>query len=92
MDVTRSSNQPLHEPLTEIDEIQRLRARADNKQNNWLVRRGWEHTSSTPGSYWMWRKEWEGKTFLVEEQTAARIQEHCDREADYQLHPEDYEP
>jgi hypothetical protein len=89
--INQPARQSLREPLKEITEIERLRSRAENKRGQWLRNRGWEYTSSTPGCYWMYRKEWEGKVFLVDEPTAARIQEHWDREKDYELHPEDYE-
>jgi hypothetical protein len=52
---------------------------------------GWKHTSSTPGSYWMWEKEMEGKTYLVDQATAVRIQENLDREAYAAQYPEEFE-
>lgn len=35
-----------------------------------LRSRGWTHTSDTPGSIWLWTKEIDGKTFLVDKDTA----------------------
>ena len=71
--------------------IEYARERITDRERRWLRGNGWSETSSTPGNYWMWQKEWEGKTFLVDQETAARIQGIWDSEADYQAHPEDYE-
>ncbi len=35
---------------------------------------GWKTTCKTPGSYWMWEKEVGGQHFLVDRETAIRIQ------------------
>lgn len=72
-------------------QIASLRRHANDAETKWLTSSGWQHTSSTPGSYWLWMKEWDGKTFLVEQATAARIQETWDRQEDARLHPEKYE-
>lgn len=39
-----------------------------------LRSRGWKHTSSTPGSYWMWVAEIDGQKFMVDFIAAMRIQ------------------
>lgn len=48
-----------------------------------LRKSGWKHTSSTPGCYWMWEKEMDGRVFLVEFETAMRIQSHNEAEERY---------
>jgi hypothetical protein len=35
---------------------------------------GWTHTSSTPGSFWMWRKAFEGVTMYVTQSHALAIE------------------
>lgn len=60
------------------------------REKDWLRKSGWDETSSTPGCYWMWQKEWDGKTFLVSQSDAARIQGIWDSEKDYEAHPEEY--
>jgi hypothetical protein len=75
------------EPLAEINEIERLRRDAEEKRDRWLRNRGWEYTSSTPGCYWMWKRE----GYLVDTSTAERLQGHWDGERAEELHPERYE-
>lgn len=71
--------------------IEYLHQRLEWREQAWLRSRGWTYTSSTPGCYWMWMKEWDGKTFLVSQDTAARIQGYWDADADAEAHPEEYE-
>lgn len=40
----------------------------------YLRRSGWQHTSSTPGSYWMWRRKIGEVDWFVDFATAWRIQ------------------
>ena len=61
------------------------------REEKWLRASGWQQTCSNPGSYWMWQKDWDGKTFLVNTATAANIQSIWDSERDALAHPEDYE-
>ena len=79
------------EPRAESSKIERLRERANDLRDSWLRSRGWSHTSETPGCYWMWQREWKGKTFLVDTTTAERIQATWDGEEDFKQHPERYE-
>ena len=46
----------------------------------YLRTKGWKHTSDTPGSYWMWEREIDGRTLLVDQNTAALIQRHIEAE------------
>jgi hypothetical protein len=39
-----------------------------------LRSRGWKHTSSTPGSYWLWGKTIDGKTLWVDQAHALGIE------------------
>lgn len=50
---------------------------------------GWQHTSSTPGSYWMWQGEIKGIRYMLGAADAARIQEHFDREAYFKQFPDE---
>lgn len=68
-----------------------MRREADDAEHKWLRDKGWSETSQTPGCYWMWLMEWGGKTLLVNQQTAARIQAIWDADEDARLHPERYE-
>lgn len=71
--------------------IRYVRAQLDARESNWLKDRGWKYSCATPGFYWMWTREWEGKTFLVDQKTASRIQSGWDTTEDNRLHPLDYE-
>jgi hypothetical protein len=70
--------------------LETIRNRLDNECSKWLRLRGWQYTSSTPGSYWMWTKEWDGKHFLVDEKTAERIQDGWDRSEYVKQHPDEF--
>lgn len=75
----------------EMYELGRIDLLREEKLHKWLESRGWRRTSATPGSFWMWFKEWDGKTFMVNDDTAERIQRHFDAEEDFRQHPEEYE-
>lgn len=65
------------------------RAELDHREGAWLRLRGWKYTHDTPGSYWMWTTERDGKTLLLSQSDAARFQDHDDREAYFDQHPEE---
>jgi hypothetical protein len=44
------------------------------KINSYLRQRGWEHTSTTPGCYWMWKRTIDGVVYMVDTDAAVRIQ------------------
>jgi hypothetical protein len=48
--------------------------------HDFLRRRGWLYTSSTPGSLWLWEKVVDGRTLLVMTETALSIEELSDPE------------
>lgn len=56
------------------EELRCLDIKREEEMQKYLRRTGWEYTCSTPGSYWMWEKELDGRVLLVGEPTAFRIQ------------------
>ena len=46
----------------------------------YLRAKGWEHTSQTVGSCWMWFKAIEGRSYGCSTEDAFRIQSNIDRE------------
>lgn len=44
------------------------------EEEAFLRARGWKHTCSTPGSYWLWEREYEGRVLLVERSTALSME------------------
>ena len=59
------------------DSVATIRAEEEQigfKMEAHLRGHGWVHTSSTPGYYWMWKREIDGVTYMVERTTAIRIQ------------------
>lgn len=64
--------------------IEELRREAENLRDNWLRKCGWEHTSKTPGCFWMWRKD----EFFCDAETAERIQRMQTANEYFKAHPE----
>jgi hypothetical protein len=83
--------------LAESQRLDALLRRHEYDRRKWLQSRGWEQTCETPGSYWMWMRMWAGRQggkpmlILVDTGTAERIQTEWDQQADYEMHPENYE-
>lgn len=48
--------------------------------DKFLRSRGWKHTSSTPGCYWLWEREWKGKTLLVSRDLALSMEDQFEGE------------
>lgn len=49
----------------------------EDATRNYLKARGWKHTSSTPGHYWVWEKLLpDGRTVLASQELAVSMQ-HC---------------
>jgi len=42
---------------------------------------GWAHTSTTPGSYWMWVRELDGRKIMVDQATALALQHEIEHAA-----------
>lgn len=72
-----------------FNERDRLEQDAFDVTANALRRAGWNYTSQTPCSVWMWQKEIGGKLFSVSQETAAEIQEKLDRAAYFVRFPEE---
>lgn len=58
-----------------LNQIDYDRSRVIHK---FLDERGWEHTSSTPGCYWMYKKTINGCVFLVGPETALNFEHALD--------------
>lgn len=69
--------------------IQILERRLEDFTRQWMRDSGWKTTSQTPGSYWMWEKEVEGRLYLVDMETARRIQTHQDSKKYFDEHPDE---
>jgi hypothetical protein len=65
--------------------IEELRRAAEEFRDKWLRENGWEHTSHTPGCFWMWRKG----EFFCDADTAERIQRIETASAYFDAHPEE---
>ncbi len=64
-----------------VAEIKAEVERLDFAMDAHLRSSGWKTTCKTPGSYWMWEKEVEGRHYLVDRDTAIRIQNIVETEA-----------
>jgi hypothetical protein len=47
-----------------------------NEAEAHLRKNGWKHTCNTLGCFWMWEKRFDGHVYLVEFETAIRIQSY----------------
>lgn len=68
-----------------IDTVQEARHQREMlgyREDNFLRRKGWKHTSGTPGSFCMWEREIDGRVLLVDKAHALGIQEHLDAMAE----------
>ncbi len=54
--------------------IEQLNADLEEARPRFLRLSGWRNTSSTPGCYWLWVKEFDGIQYAVDESTAIRIE------------------
>jgi len=83
--------------IEQIQSIENLRQAASWKRDQWLRDRGWESTCETPGSLWLWKRLWSGRSgkdphwIIVDADLAERMQKEWDFEQDYNEHPENYE-
>lgn len=61
--------------IAKIDfEIEQLNFKKDALLRKW----GWESTSSTKGSLWLWKKVIEGQTYIVSREAAIHAQAWLD--------------
>lgn len=69
-------------PLTEPRRLPRISGQAlddaafelEQLQNNYLRERGWNYTCDTPGAYWLWEKEIDGKRWTADAGLAIGMQ------------------
>jgi hypothetical protein len=59
-------------------DIENARVSLDNVKHDFLKANGWTYTSSTPGFFWMWEKEFSGRRILVSTDHAISIQSNID--------------
>jgi hypothetical protein len=64
--------------LTEYEQIEDMHSRVKEREEKWLRSKGWTYTSSTPDYCWRWEKEWNGRTILVDRDTALTFQQRWD--------------
>lgn len=79
----------LKEPITRNTVTSAMRQATDARED-YLRARGWKHTCETPGSYWLWEKRIDERTFLMNEEAAFSIQARID--SDEEPEPEDIDP
>lgn len=59
-----------------VHDIERAQQALDFAVEAWLRDKGWKHTSTTPGCFWLWeRKLDDGRTVLVERAMAVKMQD-----------------
>lgn len=51
----------------------------EDVKSAYLIERGWTHSSSHPGCYWLWSKEIDGKTYATSLDLAVGIQGGTER-------------
>ena len=63
--------------LSQIEEFRSEREQLGYKEDAYLRAQGWDSTSSTPGSYWLWSRTLkDGRTLLVSKSMALQMQDH----------------
>lgn len=72
-----------------FNKAEALTIQAEEIVSKALRQAGWKHTSQTPGSYWMWEGEIDGRRCLLSQDDAARVQEHRDRTAYFEQYPDE---
>jgi hypothetical protein len=75
-------------------ECVQIRCAEDNleaRKEVYLLKSGWDHSCQTPGSYWMWFKEVDGRQYGCSTADAFRIQASADRNAYALARPEEFE-
>lgn len=73
--------------MKNVDDVRSAREDLDTEVAGFLRGKGWKHTSSTPGCYWMWEKEVDGRLLLVEESMALNIQSHLEQQEEVKSAP-----
>lgn len=74
--------------LKTVDDVRHEREMLEYEVDAFLRKKGWEHSSSTPGCYWLWSKEltWTNlagqkvtRYVLTDKATALSLQSAMDR-------------
>lgn len=66
-------------PIQSHDDLRYQRDMLAYREDAWLRRAGWKHTSSgTPGSYWTWQREHEGRLLVCDRRLAISMQAHLE--------------
>lgn len=60
--------------IDSVQEARYQRGMLEYDVDAFLRSKGWKHTSSTPGSFWMWEREINGRVLLVDKDHALAIQ------------------
>lgn len=60
-----------------LDTINFEREQLGYQEEGWLRKHGWNHTSNTPGTLWLWVKEIKGVMYCVEKNTALHIERNA---------------
>jgi len=90
----RSLERSLRARVEEADEFKRARSRRTTIQSAehaeylqeqfdfeveaYLRKKGWEHKTIQPGSYWMWQRELDGRLVTVNRKMAVTLQAHLE--------------
>lgn len=61
-----------------MEAIDAAEGKVGELRGSYLRKSGWNYTSSTPGCYWMWTKEIEGRTYMVDAGHADSFQRDLD--------------
>ena len=71
----RESGDIITVDIRAASEVDHAREMLEFEVDRFLRSRGWNHTSDTPGCYWLWEKAIDGRTLLVSKEYALRYEE-----------------
>lgn len=66
------------EDIRSVADVRHARETLEFAVNAFLRSAGWKSTSHTPGCFWLWEREIDGRRVLVDKDTALGIQESLD--------------
>ncbi len=74
---------PAPDPVPEIKpilfrDVTSEQKRAANKLEKYLRTHGWTYDCNTPGGFYLWEREWEGKHYRMRPDDAAYVQSYID--------------
>lgn len=67
--------------MTTMHDLEDQKSALEYAETCYLQNAGWHHTSSNPIFIWMWEKEWNGRTFMMDRRHALLIQNALERDA-----------